>query len=173
VATKIVEKSRPVEYIGALEPGLAFEYKVRAEKGSYGDFPERYRANECSPEIADKRFRFELHGSWLVRAYVHSEEAGGHAVQFDVLHGDDLLMGMLGIVLPRRESLTAIEKVHYGEHPIQERYATRIEPLRVNGQEPENSRRLLIPARNIIKGSLLRMGVRVEGLQQTPDMAYN
>lgn len=127
-----------------LTPGLKFEYLVDANKGLFGDFP-------------DRRFPFELHGRWLVAAFIASQETNGWKAFFDVFedeeHREESLMGVTGTILPRPTGPN-LSPEHYGTHPIEVGFATLIDKPLINNQEPEEGLRYVIPARNIHEGTL-------------------
>jgi len=141
------QKPTPPEYVGEiseLTPGLQFEYKVWAEKSNqFGDFPNN-----------TGRFKFELHGSWVVAATI-IDDAGTHCpAEFTVYDTEDFepIITVVRPVLPRTNT-PGMDTRYQGEFPIQEGFATKlgevalIEP-HVPGLKFDNRRAAAIPARN-------------------------
>jgi|GEM_PF-5418274 hypothetical protein len=143
--------------LSELVPGLGFEYKVRAEKGGFGDFPGR--------------FPFAVHDEWLVEAKIIGEVGLGHEAAFDVFADGsktELLMNGVGVIQPRpsREH-PAVQS--YAAGVVHEDLATIIDPFTINftardQQGPEKaSKCFLIPGRNIQPGTLRIIGVTARG----------
>jgi hypothetical protein len=156
-----------------LSSGLMFEYRVRAEKGPYGDFPEK-QAEEFTKKELEKltlsqrldrfhnpatelRHQFQLHGHWIVRAGIISAEKDGHRALFNVFEDGneqiESLMTVGGVILPRPGG-KLLQPEHYGSHPVQEGFATIVDYPTINTRPSKDGLRYVIPARNILAGTL-------------------